>query len=316
MSGSPVVATAVTAIVVTWQSRVHLEDLLASIDAAFAAPGINGSIVVVDNASTDGTPAWLQDHRPDVQVMAAPENEGFGRACNRAFAVTEGDVWLLVNPDARLRPDTVAALLDALRAEPSAGAIAATLAEPGEVESAGMLPSARSGAGHFLFLNRLLPEGRGGPWRGVQLRRQRPGRLVPVDWASAAVLALRPAAVRAVDGFDPTIFLYGEDVDLGARLGRAGWGIRLATDAVATHAIGTSSDPRSTRWLDGFGDAMVRLGRGRASRAAFFATAAIGLLVRGAVARFAGPGHSRRRVERFLPGARRAAFLALLAVRR
>lgn len=306
----------VTAIVVTWQSRTDIEGVLASLDTALAAAGNAGSVVVVDNASTDGTADWLRAHRPDVRLIESPSNEGFGRACNRAFAVADGDVWLLVNPDARLRPDTVVALVEALGREPDAGAIAATLAESGEVESGGMLPSARSGAGHFLFLNRFLPEGRGGPWRGVQLRRQRPGRIVRVDWVSAAVIALRPAAVRSIDGFDPTIFLYGEDVDLCARLGRAGWGIRLATDAVATHAIGASSDPRSTRWLDGFDDAMVRLGRGRLSRAGFFAAAATGLLVRGATARVVGRGHGQRRAERFVPGARRAASLALRAVRR
>jgi N-acetylglucosaminyl-diphospho-decaprenol L-rhamnosyltransferase len=305
----------VTAIVVTWQSRGDIEGVLASIDAAFAAQGIAGSILVVDNASTDDTVAWLRANRPDVAVIEAPENEGFGRANNRAFEVAVGDVWLLVNPDARLGSDTIIGLIDGLRHEPRIGAVAARLSAPGEAESAGMLPSARSGAGHFLFLNRLLPGGRGGPWRGVQLRRQPPGRLVAVEWASAAVLALRPAAVRAIGGFDPTIFLYGEDVDFGARLGFAGWGIRLATDAVASHAIGGSSDPRSTRWLDGFDDAMVRAGRSRPSRMGFFATAAIGLLIRAAIARFVARGPGRRRSDRFLPGARRAAILAGRAVR-
>lgn len=306
----------VTAIVVTWQSRADVEGVLASLDAALAAPGIDGSLIVVDNASTDGTPAWLRANRPDVRLIEAPTNEGFGRACNRAFAAAAGEAWLLVNPDARLRPDTVARLVEALQGDPASGAIAPTLAGPGEAESAGMLPSARSGAGHFLFLNRLLPGRRGGPWRGVQLRRQAAGRLVPVDWASAAVLALRPAAVRAVGGFDPTIFLYGEDVDLCGRLGRMGWQIRLATDARATHAIGASSESGSTRWLDGLDDAISRLGSGRRSRAGFFAAAAIGLLVRAALAAVTGRGRDGRRTSRFLPGARRAAVLAVRAVRR
>ena len=238
--------TRVTAIIVTWLSRDDIEGVLASVAAAFAAPGIDGSVIVVDNASTDDTVAWLRANRPDVRLIEASTNEGFGRACDRAFEVADGDVWLLVNPDARLEPGTAAALIAALRQTPGAGAIAPTLARPGEAESAGMLPSIRSGIGHFLFLNRLLPRGRGGPWQGVQLRRQPPSRLVAVDWASAAVLAVRPAAIRAIDGFDETIFLYGEDIDLCARLGDAGWSVRLATTAVASHAIGASSDPAST----------------------------------------------------------------------
>lgn len=300
----------VTAIIVTWSSRADIEGVLASLDRALAAPAIDGSVIVVDNASTDDTVAWLRSQRPDVRLIEAPTNEGFGRACNRAFEIADGDVWLLVNPDARLEPGTVVALVDALRRTPGAGAIAPTLARPGEAESAGMLPSIRSGIGHFLFLNRLLRRGRGGPWRGVQLRRQPPGRLVAVEWASAAVLAVRPAAIRAIDGFDETIFLYGEDIDLCARLAAAGWSIRLATTTLAGHAIGASSDAASTTWLDGLDAAMIRLGRGRLVRAGFFATAALGLAARGAVTAVAARGRSERRSARFLPGARRAAVLA------
>lgn len=304
----------VTAIIVTWRSRDDIEGVLASLGAAFEAPGIDGSIVVVDNASTDDTVAWLRAHRPDVQLIESATNEGFGRACNRAFEVADGAVWLLVNPDARLLPDTIVELVDAMRREPRAGAIAPTLAAAGEAESAGMLPSVRSGLGHFLFLNRVLPDDRGGSWRGVQLRRQRPRRLVAVEWASAAVLALRPASVRAVDGFDETMFLYGEDIDLCARLGAAGWSTLLAMDAAASHAIGASSDARSSRWLDGLDDAMVRLGRSRLSRTGFFASASLGLLIRAGAVAVATRTRSRPRTARLLPGARRAAVLAARAL--
>ena len=310
---SPKVPARVVAIIVTWNSLDHIEGVLASLDAALAAPGIAGSITVVDNASTDRTATWIRANRPDIRLIEAPANEGFGRACNRAFAVADGDVWLLVNPDARLQPGTVAALVDAMRRTPEAGAIAPTLAGPGEAESAGILPSIPSGIGHFLFLNRLLPAGRGGPWRGWQLRRQPPAQVLAVEWASAAVLAIRPEAIRAIGGFDPTIFLYGEDIDLCARLGDAGWSVRLATTTTASHAIGASSDATSTLWLDGLDAAMIRRGRSRASRMGFFASAALGLLLR-ALAATARPRRGSRS-ERFLPGARRAAVLSGRAIR-
>lgn len=314
LARAPAEPVEVTAIIVTWRSRDDIEGVLDSLATAFAAPGIAGSVLVVDNASSDDTVPWLQANRPEIRLIASATNEGFGNACNRAFEVAGGTVWLLVNPDARLRADTVTRLVDALRREPGAAAVAPTLAGPGRAESAGMLPSIRSGVGHFLGLNRILPGHRGGGWRGVQLRRQRPDRLVAVEWASAAVLALRPPAVRSVGGFDPTMFLYGEDVELCARLGSAGWSIWLATDAVASHAIGASSDLQSTRWLDGLDDAMVRLGRSRLSRAGFFTTASVGLLLRSVVHVIAARGRPEPWTERLIPGARRAARLAVRAL--
>src|SRR5439155_23626489 len=187
-------------------------------------------------------------------------------------------------------------------------AIGPTLAGPHEAESAGMLPSAASGAGHFLFFNRLGKRVRG-PWRGFQLARQPADLLVDVEWVGAAVVALRPVAVRTVGGFDPDFFLYGEDIELCARLRSAGWQLKVATSTRAWHEIAASSDPRSTRWLDGLDQAMSRIGRGRADRFGFFAAAAVGLAVRAAVARIRG--RAGRRDGRLLPSARRAAALAL-----
>jgi GT2 family glycosyltransferase len=304
--------TRVTAILVTYQSRPDIAEALESIDRAFDRPGLLGSILVVDNASTDGTVEWIRADRPDVELLVAPENEGFGQACNRAFAGATGEVWLLVNPDARLEAETIGALVAELQLRPDLGAIGPTLARPGEAESAGMLPGPASAAGHFLFLNRLPRIGRHGAWRGFQLRRQPGGRVVPVEWVSAAVLAVRPAAIRAVGGFDPAYFLYGEDIDLCARLGAAGWSIALSTATRAEHAIGASSDARSTRWLDGLDQAMRSIGRGRVARAGFFAAVALGLAVRAAAT-----AASRRpgvRAARLVPSVRRATTLALQAV--
>ncbi|MEA2518879.1 MAG: N-acetylglucosaminyl-diphospho-decaprenol L-rhamnosyltransferase, partial [Chloroflexota bacterium] len=304
--------TRVTAILVTYESRADVADALRSIDRAFAVPAIRGDIIVVDNASSDGTPDWIRTERPDVALILAPANEGFGRACNRAFETASGDVWLLVNPDARLEPDAVAVLAAELERRPRVAAIGPTLARAGEAESAGMLPGAASGAGHFLLLNRLPRFGARGSWRGFQLRRQPIGQLIPVDWVSAAVVALRPAAIRAVGGFNPAFFLYGEDIDLCARLRGAGWSIGLSTATRADHAIGASSDPRSTRWLDGLDQAMRANGRGRAARAAFFASVAIGLAVR--VAGNAVRRRSEDRSARLVPSVRRAAALAARSV--
>jgi GT2 family glycosyltransferase len=159
-----------------------------------------------------------------------------------------------------------------------------------------MLPGTASAIGHFLFLNRLLPGDRGGAWRGFQLTR-RPG-LGPrrVEWASAAALLLRPGAIRQVGGFDPTIFMYGEDVELGERLARAGWQMWLVPGAHAWHTIASSQSGVSTRWIDSLHDAMARRS-GRFRLTVFDFVLGVSLLTRAAATRGRRPEaclHRRR----------------------
>lgn len=246
MSGSPEVD--VTVITVTYNSARDVIDALNSTQAAAQEAGLRVQFVVVDNDSNDGSARVVRRTFPEAIVISNSVNTGFGRAANQAFKRATGRYWLLLNPDARVEKASLGALVSAIETL-SAGAVAPAIGEVG-AESCGMSPGIRSLAGHFLFINRLMPGDRGGPWRGFQLRRRESGRPSPVDWASAAVLLLRPTAVNAVGGFDPSFFLYGEDIDLGLRLGRAGHRTWLVPSAKAFHRIAGSQGGVSTRWLD------------------------------------------------------------------
>ena len=219
-----------------------------------------------------------------------------------------GDAWLLLNPDARLAPDALEPLLRVLEAAPDAAMAAPGIDGPGSAESAGMLPGIRSGLGHFLFLNRIPLLGGRGAWRGFQLPRQAGGP-VTVEWASAAAVLVRPSAVREIGGFDPRYFLYGEDTDLGARLGAAGHRAWLVPHARASHAIAASSPTVSTRWLDGLDDWLRASGAGRPRRAAFQLIAMAGLAIRAVAGR--SRDRDARHVRRQAVGARRAGSLAV-----
>ncbi|MDQ3871546.1 MAG: glycosyltransferase, partial [Chloroflexota bacterium] len=270
-------------------------------------------LIVVDNASSDGSANLVADLHPAARVVRNPVNEGFGAANNRAFELASGSVWLLLNPDAVLEADALGHLLSFLASHPRAGAAAPAIASPGHgaAESCGMAPGLRSAIGHFLFVNRLLPDDRGGAWRGFQLHRRKDLRPRRVDWASAAALALRPAAVRAVGGFDPSFFLYGEDVDLGERLGRAGWDVWLVPSARAHHLIAASQGGISTRWLDGIHAVYARRAN-RAGTVAFALVIALGLSLRAAMASLPRAGASRLHADRM----RAASFRALRLARR
>jgi N-acetylglucosaminyl-diphospho-decaprenol L-rhamnosyltransferase len=299
----------ITVISVTYNGATDIVDALRSAEVAAERAGLSVELIVVDNASTDASVATVREAFGAATVVENSENVGFGRANNQAFDLASGRRWLLLNPDARLHPDALTVLVAAMD-QLGAAAVAPSIGRSG-AESAGMAPSLRSIIGHFLFVNRFLSGDRGGAWRGVQLRRSAAAAPRPVDWASAAALLLDPAAVRAVHGFDERYFLYGEDVDLGIRLARAGHHVWLVPEATAEHAIAGSQGGVSSQWVaalhrlcrtDGDGVRLLAIGMAMA----------LGLTVRAVAA------HARRRspdgrlhAARMRAAARRAWSLTL-----
>jgi GT2 family glycosyltransferase len=304
--------TDVSVIVVTHNSGQDTLDAIESARRSADAAGLAAEVIVVDNASSDGSADRVAAGFPGARMIRNEANVGFGRANNQGFAVAQGRVWLLLNPDAVLEPPAVRVLVGALARDPAVGAVAPSVAGPGRVESAGMQPGIRSLLGHYFLLNRLLPRGRGGPWEGFALRRVTAPRRV--EWASAAALALRPAAVQAVGGFDSAIFMYGEDIDLCRRLSEAGWRVWLDPRARATHAIAGSQQGISTGWVRGLHSLQARRSN-RAALVVFDALLAVGLALRAfaaiAVRRDGSDTHQRRMAA----GAAAALRLAIETVR-
>ena len=238
-------------ITVTYNSESLVSGALRSAQVAASAIPLETELIVIDNASTDASREVVARDFPTARLVANDENVGFSRANNQAFAMAGGDYWLLLNPDASLDPDGLRPLVEFLDAKPHVAAVAPSIRSGwgGGPEFAGMSPSLASMLGHYFFLNRLLWRDRGGPWRGTMLHRRPQLGPRPVDWLGGAVLLLRPEAIRSVGGFDPRLFLYGEDVDLGERLGRAGWELWIVPEARASHLIAGSQDRVSTRWV-------------------------------------------------------------------
>lgn len=298
-----------TVISVTYNSARDIVAALRSADVAAKRAGLSVEYIVVDNHSTDASVTTVRQGFEAATIVTNDTNVGFGSANNQAFDLAAGRRWLLLNPDARLHEDSIARLVAAME-HLGAGAVAPSIGRSG-AESAGMAPSLPSVVGHFLFVNRFLPDDRGGAWRGVQLRRSRSDAPTAVDWASAAVLLLDPEAVRAVGGFDEQFFLYGEDVDLGVRLGRAGLRTWLVRDAHADHAIAGSQGGVSSEWVAAL-HRLCRRGGGGARLAVIGLAMAIGLTIRAATARARrrSPGAALH-AKRMRSAARRAWSLAI-----
>ena len=224
---SPLVSIAI----VSFNSRTHLERCLRSIEATVAPPR---EVLVVDNASTDGTVEALAPDWPGVRWIANRRNVGFARASNQALAQAGAPFWLMLNPDAELEPGAVESLLRYLEDHPEAAVAGPVVKRPdGRLEpSAGWVPTPGRELVETLLLFRL-------GLRGRLLRGEPPGP-VAVDWVSGCAMLVRADAAREVGLFDERYFLYVEDLDWCWRFRRAGWEVVLVPGPRVLHHRGAS----------------------------------------------------------------------------
>jgi N-acetylglucosaminyl-diphospho-decaprenol L-rhamnosyltransferase len=204
-------------------------------------------LVLVDNG-TDPTTTDRVATEFGAMVLRDGRNLGYGGGAN-AGAANAGAVWLVVaNPDIVWEPGSLDILLDAAERFPRGGAFGpALLNEDGTVyPSARDLPSLGVGTGHAVFA-RVWP---GNPWTvAYQRRQQTAGTERTTGWLSGACLLLRREAFESVGGFDPSYFMFFEDLDLGERLTLAGWQNRYVPGARVTHVGGTSWRERPARMI-------------------------------------------------------------------
>jgi len=223
-------------VVVTFNARAELAACLGSLREA--PPSRAHTIVVVDNASSDGTPAWLRTERPDVQLIANAANAGFARANNQGIRATRGDLVLLLNPDTLVPRGAVDRLAGALIATPDAAA-----AGPRLVDGRGV-PELSFGAmiGPWSELRQkwlVALHTRGVPPVAAWVRRATARRGFP-DWVSGACLLVWRRDAEAAGLLDERFFMYTEDVDFCAALRANGRRVLFTPDAEVVHLRGRS----------------------------------------------------------------------------
>nr|WP_240945300.1 glycosyltransferase family 2 protein [Rhodococcus sp. HNM0569] len=222
-------------VTVTYSPGEHLEHFLRTLDDATSE---KPQVVMADNGSTDGAPEAAEASHPRARLLRTGGNIGYGGAVNRAAAEIDDDIEFLVvaNPDVRWSPGALDALVDAAERWPRAGALGPLVREPdGSVyPSAREVPGLVSGAGHAV-LGKVWP---GNPWTTRYRQEREAVGERAVGWLSGSCLLLRRSAFDSISGFDSRYFMYMEDVDLGDRLGRAGWLNVYVPTAEVTHAKG------------------------------------------------------------------------------
>jgi GT2 family glycosyltransferase len=234
-------------VVVNWNSRFHLKACIAALDRSTIAEALH--VVVVDNASTDGSIAGLAAERISLDIVRNADNRGFAVACNQGARKGSAPLVLFLNPDVQVRPDTLA-LVARYMAEPSnarVGALGVQLMDQdGQVQRCcARAPTLATLILHSLFLDRLLPalvpphflvE-----WDHAETRE--------VDQVMGAFLLIRRALFERIGGMDERFFLYYEDVDLCLAVRQAGSAVVHYAPAQAAHAGGGSTGSVKDRRL-------------------------------------------------------------------
>jgi N-acetylglucosaminyl-diphospho-decaprenol L-rhamnosyltransferase len=236
-------ALGISAVVVNYNAGSLLVDCVAGLRKEGAT-----EVVVVDNGSTDGSKAALAEADPAAVWLASGGNLGYGRAANLGAGHSRGEYLLVCNPDIVIRPGALAVLAGALDADLGLGIVGPCLINPdGSLyPSARAFPSMADALGHGL-LGLLWP---GNPFsRRYQLLDWDHAEARRVDWVSGACFVIRREAWDAIGGFDPSYFMYLEDVDLCWRASRAGWAVGYEPSAEVVHIQGVSADQHPYRMI-------------------------------------------------------------------
>jgi N-acetylglucosaminyl-diphospho-decaprenol L-rhamnosyltransferase len=218
-------------VIVTYNSEHDISSCLSALG--------DEDVIVVDNASSDATPAIVAARGGRTRVIQNRTNLGFGAAANQGFrAAADADV-VLVNPDVVLLPAALDQLADTAR-RTGAGLVAPRLTYPdGKAQaSARAFPTLC----HLLGRRTVLRHtSLGRRWHRSYLESEPTWEGLAVDWVIGAVMYLPRPSIDVTGGFDERFFLYGEDVDLCARLWRAGLPVLVESRATAVHRYGRAS---------------------------------------------------------------------------
>jgi GT2 family glycosyltransferase len=216
-------------IVVNWNTKDMLADCLQSVYTT--ADGLDLEVYVVDNASTDGSPAMMRKQFPQAQRIENRENVGFARANNQAIQLSRGHYVLLLNSDTRVSPGALDTMVQFMEGHRRAGGCGPRLlnADGSLQPSCHPMLTPESEFWRLIFLDRLWP-------RATYVQERWDWETPrPVEVIKGACFLLRRAALDQVGLLDDRYFMYTEEMDLCYRLLKAGWQLWWVPQAVVKH---------------------------------------------------------------------------------
>ncbi len=226
----------ISVIVINWNGQPHLAPCLDSLRAQTYP---NLEIIVADNASSDGSQAFVREHYPEVKLVELPENRGFTGGNNAGIAASSGDIVILLNNDTAVEADWAAQVADAFARQPDAGLVASKM----------LLYDRRDTfhtAGDFYRVDGL--PGNRGVW---QTDTGQYDRFEYVFGACGGALAVRRAVLDQIGLLDEDFFFSAEDVDLAWRAQLAGWRCLYTPGAVVYHHLAATGGDVTASFYNG-----------------------------------------------------------------
>jgi GT2 family glycosyltransferase len=249
-----IVLPTVSAIVVSYNVGYLLERTL---DAVCHSQDATVELIVVDNASSDGSVELVASRFPDALLIRNKSNVGFGAASNRGIMQSRGEFVMFLNPDVVVDDRCISELATLLRLHPKVGAAGPRLLRPDgrpDLAARRSFPTPSVALFRVTGLSRRFARSR-------KLNRYNLGYLSDdevheIDAGTAACLMVRRSALEQIGGFDTDFFMYGEDLDLCLRLKKNDWKIFYVPSAIAIHEKGASSRQATSAMLWEFHRAM------------------------------------------------------------
>jgi N-acetylglucosaminyl-diphospho-decaprenol L-rhamnosyltransferase len=228
-------------VIVNWNVCELLRRCLLSVAKALP-PGLAAEVVVVDNASSDGSADMVRREFPAVRLVASDENLGYARGNNRGAAETSGRYLLILNPDTEVAGDALATMVHYLDEHPPVGAVGPQLryADGTSQSSRRRFPTPATAFWESTLLQQWVPNNRAA--RRYHMADRPADAPQAVDWLVGAALMIRREAWRQIGPLDESFFMYFEELDWCRRGRAAGWEIHYVPAAQVVHYEGKSSE--------------------------------------------------------------------------
>jgi GT2 family glycosyltransferase len=223
-------------IIPNWNGRQHLDDCLSALRRQTWR---DFEIILVDNGSTDGSPAYVREMYPEVRLLPLGDNQGFTGACNAGYAIATGEVIVLLNNDTEAEAGWLAAVIDGFERHPQAGIIASKI----------LLFDRRDHlhtAGDFYRLDGI--PGNRGVWQPDQGQYEQEERVFS---ACGGAAAYRRRLLEEIGFLDDDFYFSCEDVDIAWRAILAGWQVWYVPTAVVYHKLKASGGNVTASYYDG-----------------------------------------------------------------
>jgi len=227
-------------IIVSWNVKDELIECLKS--ARSFPPHCRSEVIVVDNASSDGTAEELETGFSEVKLIRNEQNMGFAAACNQGVAEAKGAYLFFLNPDTRLLPETLDKLIDLMEQNPDIGIAGPKLLYPdGSIQpSVRRFPSMRGVLYRYTALKYLgLFKSHFNYWMAKDFDYNQQGE---VGQLMGAALMVRSSVFESVQGFDERFFMYYEEVDLCYRIKKENYSVTYFPSSQIVHSGGKSAE--------------------------------------------------------------------------